>query len=844
MLLPPNCQFKVIGQSTDDFGLTTVRCKQIGGMHGIPVPPASHASYLRRGLQMDADGYLKWLHDVSNGQRILEMAKCGESPLQLALRFNAPESVQVALLEASPEAVMQNDHKGNTHLHTALSHRVGDEVVLGILKAWPGGANITDSSEETPLCCALESKASEAVLLGILSAWPEAAKTMSGFSKDTPLQCALKHQAPDAVVLKILQAWPKAASIKSFNDTVPLCSALVYRASDAVVLQILRAWPEGIRKTTMGGLTPLWHAIQLKTSQKVVSALFLAWPDAILETCEVDGRRALDLMGSAKDVIGLFSDFRLNQLSANVPIAMLLGSIERYKQMEPSFAQVMQACVQQYFILSTHLESTPFADYSVFIVPASSFDSSCVKARYDEMLYSSNMQNAGQDTKPISEQLQPIKDALNIFFQLDLSFMQVYTHKQLVAASVGNAVGVAAPADSIGPKTTPFSCKRYTEMHVDPAIHLIQRELEAVKVQVRAAPQKYRQLLADLSNADRVIYNESFGKTIKRQHGGNEAAYETMLQKCAGMKDGRALVNVQQQPTSELIPLVLMVRANIPEFKAAVEAVVAQAFPAAAAPNVNAAAVAVSLPTVSLPAPASFQKVSFRPETKAPYRIIEKALTKGPNPDYPDVSKVLDVFGCLIDCADYVEMAAVVQAFADQHNAGKIDIARVKDRWTTPSSGGWRDLMLNLVINGVVFEVQIVLRAMLGARKVLDAHKAYNQFRSFVEVFDLLDLSPELDQHAIGGEMVVRDTSSLSIDGGDDGVSGLAHHDGEVEELKRKLAASEEARVEAEAVRAVSDAALAVSEKQRIAAQDALAASTRRNVELEAEIERCARSAP
>merc|ERR1711935_576209 len=132
------------------------------------------------------------------------------------------------------------------------------------------------------------------------------------------------------------------------------------------------------------------------------------------------------------------------------------------------------------------------------------------------------------------------------------------------------------------------------------------------------------------------------------------------------------------------------------------------------------------------------------------YRIIEKSLTKGPNSEYPDCSKVLDVFGCIIDCADYIAMAAVARAIAAKHNNGELQLSRIKDRWTEPSSGGWRDLMLNLVIDGVVFEVQVVHSKMLGARKGMDAHKAYNQFRSFVEIFDMLDLDTELGQVDFG----------------------------------------------------------------------------------------------
>merc|ERR1712195_51955 len=83
-------------------------------------------------------------------------------------------------------------------------------------------------------------------------------------------------------------------------------------------------------------------------------------------------------------------------------------------------------------------------------------------------------------------------------------------------------------------------------------------------------------------------------------------------------------------------------------------------------------------------------------------------------------------------------------------NTGELQLTRVKDRWTNPSGGGWRDLMLDLVINGISFAVQVVHSKMLAARKGLDAHKAYNQFRSFAEIFDMLDLDPGLGQVDVG----------------------------------------------------------------------------------------------
>jgi hypothetical protein len=59
--------------------------------------------------------------------------------------------------------------------------------------------------------------------------------------------------------------------------------------------------------------------------------------------------------------------------------------------------------------------------------------------------------------------------------------------------------------------------------------------------------------------------------------------------------------------------------------------------------------------------------------------------------------------------------------------------------------------MLSIVVIGVVFEVQVVLHAMLTARSTMDAHTACNQFRSFAEVFGLLELPTDLPAMGNGG---------------------------------------------------------------------------------------------
>lgn len=332
-----------------------------------------------------------------------------------------------------------------------------------------------------------------------------------------------------------------------------------------------------------------------------------------------------------------------------------------------------------------------------------------VKSRFQELIASDVVET---DTMAVSDRVKPIKDVLNVCFHLLVT---------------------ALPPESFGSIDIPSVEKVY----LDPAIALILEGLEAVKDNVKENPDKYRRLLADLSSADRHIYDETFGKSINRARGGNEEAYHKMVEKCAAL-EANVAVGIQQ-PTKSMMVLVLLVRQHIPNFKTVVGTVV---------DAVGSSAVAI--------------KYREKNTTKAPYRILEKALVKGPNQAYPDCSKVFDVFGCIVECPDYEVMGMLVEEFKRCQLEGRIQIVRMKERWSNPSDGGWRDLMLNLLVDEVVFEVQIVLRSMLTARAALDAHQAYSEFRSFAEVFTLLGLSPKIEDD--GGDVgTINDVSHLKI---------------------------------------------------------------------------------
>ena len=75
---------------------------------------------------------------------------------------------------------------------------------------------------------------------------------------------------------------------------------------------------------------------------------------------------------------------------------------------------------------------------------------------------------------------------------------------------------------------------------------------------------------------------------------------------------------------------------------------------------------------------------------------------------------------------------------------------RIKDRFTQPSGGGWRDLMVNLVVLGDegavrhVCEVQVAHEMMLTARKGLPGHEVYAVQRNAAEFIESCGLEAEL----------------------------------------------------------------------------------------------------
>merc|ERR1712010_295894 len=77
----------------------------------------------------------------------------------------------------------------------------------------------------------------------------------------------------------------------------------------------------------------------------------------------------------------------------------------------------------------------------------------------------------------------------------------------------------------------------------------------------------------------------------------------------------------------------------------------------------------------------------------------------------------------------------------------QIRIIHLKDRFTTPTSGGWADAMANFSFahgddTHLVMELQIQHAQMLVVRKEGKAHEQYNSFRSAFELLEAVGREP------------------------------------------------------------------------------------------------------
>ena len=109
--------------------------------------------------------------------------------------------------------------------------------------------------------------------------------------------------------------------------------------------------------------------------------------------------------------------------------------------------------------------------------------------------------------------------------------------------------------------------------------------------------------------------------------------------------------------------------------------------------------------------------------TKGEARIREKIRT-----DYGgDCRRIIDAARGSIVCETLAELTATIRVLLSG-GQGVPTVVRVKDRLSQPVSGGYRDVMLNVEMDGHVCELQLHLKALIAIKS--QAHRIYGILRS------------------------------------------------------------------------------------------------------------------
>jgi len=137
---------------------------------------------------------------------------------------------------------------------------------------------------------------------------------------------------------------------------------------------------------------------------------------------------------------------------------------------------------------------------------------------------------------------------------------------------------------------------------------------------------------------------------------------------------------------------------------------------------------------------------------KSLYRCVEKIALESSAAKRGDVSFLRDIARNGIVARNMAALVLAVKRILQLHSEKVIRIVDVKDRFSTPTDGGWADLcLLGIFRDGppVVWELQLIHRSMMLVRSELGAHSEYAEFRAATEIDARLKAQEEGQQKKV-----------------------------------------------------------------------------------------------
>ena len=118
---------------------------------------------------------------------------------------------------------------------------------------------------------------------------------------------------------------------------------------------------------------------------------------------------------------------------------------------------------------------------------------------------------------------------------------------------------------------------------------------------------------------------------------------------------------------------------------------------------------------------------SYKVLTRVPLKSKERCDRKVRNYYEGDASFLCDVGRAAIVCRSEEEIVKVIEEL--HYNS---DVVRIKNRFIQPPFTGIRDVLMNIRVDGHIFEVQIHLEELLAVERRFNAHNLYLYFRKYL----------------------------------------------------------------------------------------------------------------
>ena len=718
----------------------------------------------------------------------------GYTDLHLFAAMGDDESLEALLEPGLPSSELDaKTGKGDTALTLAAAG--GFLCCVKLLLVAGASVNAKDGHGQTPVAVALDAKAAH--VLEALAASGLADLCGRDSTGRTPAMQAIGNSDADSLaVLAAAQREGYAVDLSSPNDAgdTPVVAALK-RRSPAMV-RVLLDLEHGVDVSTpdRAGAPPLVVAVCAKDA---ASVRLLISVGARIDATDRGGNTAAQLAIASKEpeIISSLASHRRGGADFALPAACLDGltpwaAFLAAVQEDPSLRTAGPAMAGVVLVPTLGLDDTTIVEVNQeylkdalasnpgWVRDASDRAILCFQgaqpaeleahAAQTHKLLEQGLDKQGRqrrqsakaggsdvdEAEPLSEKLKVIKDYLRDY---------VWSPLQFCSEDVARSVAM----------------NNFRAAALLPAVELLRTHVEQTAASTMENADKYREVIEYLSREDRTIYEQQFSKS-KKGEGGRH--YQALMVRIAELT--QEFEDQQRpparQPTADPLDLTVHVRFKTPAFVKRASGVAAAAAAAVVARGEH-----------------DKVEIFFREHTKAVYRIVEKGMLKhssasgggGGAPEL-DCSQVLDVGGCLINCSTFASMIQVVDQIFEYDRLGKWTICRMKNRWATPSAGGWRDCMINVLIEGVVFEIQVVLSALLDARSVLKGHAAYGKVRCFTELLMQAGLKPSAPSpHSESQQLVTILTEQLERK--EHGVTNLAAENsalkGEVEKQREEL---------------------------------------------------------